>query len=241
VNVDSNWWQTFFTGVAVDMWVEALPPDYTREEASTIERALAAPPGSNLLDVPCGAGRLSLVLASRGFRLTGVDLSDEFLGRARGADPGNTVQWEHRDMRDLPWRDRFEGAFCVGNSFAYLDDSGNLDFLRAVASALKPSARFVLETPMVLESLLRSLKDRFWVKAGEVHLLVHNQYDAARGRLDIEYTFVRDGRVETRTGTHRAYTYRQLVDLIEAGGLALEAASPWTPDLQRVILTARRR
>ena len=143
-------------------------------------------------------------------------------------------------MRDLPWRDRFDGAFCVGNSFAYLDDSGNLDFLRAVASALKPSARFLLETPMVLESLLRSLKDRFWVKAGEVHLLVHNQYDAARGRLDIEYTFVRDGRVETRTGTHRAYTYRQLVELIEAAGLTIEAATPWTLDAQKLMLTLRR-
>src|SRR5206468_6258638 len=107
---------------------------------------------------------------------------------------------------------------------------------RAVASALKPSARFVLETPMVLESLLRSLKDRFWVKAGEVHLLVHNQYDAARGRLDIEYTFVPHGRVETRTGTHRAYPYRQLVELIEAAALPFEAASAWPLDAQKLML-----
>ena len=49
--------------------------------------------------------------------MTGVDLSAEFLGHARAADPGGRVVWEQRDMRDLPWRDRFDGAFCYGNSF----------------------------------------------------------------------------------------------------------------------------
>ena len=69
-------------------------------------------------------------------------------------------------MRDLPWPARFDGAFCLGNSFGYLDDEGNASFLRAVAAALKPGARFVLETPMVLENLLGHLKDRPVVESG---------------------------------------------------------------------------
>jgi hypothetical protein len=35
-------------------------------------------------------------------------------------------------MRDLPWSERFDGAFCAGNSFGYLDDEGNAAFLCAV-------------------------------------------------------------------------------------------------------------
>ena len=81
-------------------------------------------------------------------------------------------------MRDLPWRARFDGAFCVGNSFGYLDDERNVAFVRAVASALKPGARFVLETPMILENLLGHLQDRPWWKVGDTHLLVVNAYDA---------------------------------------------------------------
>ena len=38
---------------------------------------------------------------------------------------------------------RFDGAFCVGNSFGYLDDEGNAAFLRAVRAALKPGGRFI--------------------------------------------------------------------------------------------------
>src|SRR5207247_1169305 len=62
-----------------------------------------------------------------------------------------------------------------------LDDEGNVAFVRAVASALKPGARFVLETPMILENLLGHLQDRPWWKVGDTHLLVVNAYDATRG------------------------------------------------------------
>ena len=144
-------------------------------------------------------------------------------------------------MRDLPWRERFDGAFCLGNSFGYLDDEGNAAFLRAVAAALKPGARFVLETPMVLENLLGHLKDRPWWKVGDVHLLVANHYDHTRTRLEIEYTFVSNGRVEVRSGSHRAYSYRELVELIEASGFTVELAEPWAREAHTVSFVATRR
>ena len=37
---------------------------------------------------------------------------------------------------------------------------------------------------MVLENLLNDLQPRPWWKAADVYLLVENQYDPARGRLD---------------------------------------------------------
>jgi 2-polyprenyl-3-methyl-5-hydroxy-6-metoxy-1,4-benzoquinol methylase len=240
VNVQSDWWESFFEGVAVDMWLRALPPEHSEREAESLARMLAVPPGAELLDVPCGGGRLSLALAQRGHRMTGVDWSAEFLNHARSSDAAHGVAWERRDMRDLPWRARFDGAFCVGNSFGYLDDEGNAAFLRAVAAALKPGARFVLETPMILENLLGHLQDRPWWKVGDVYLLVVNQYDHTRERLDIEYTFVSNGRVEVRRGSHRAYSYRELVALIQAAGFTVELAEPWTRDAHSISFIATR-
>jgi SAM-dependent methyltransferase len=240
VDVQSNWWETFFEGVAVSMWLQALPADYTSREADSVARALAVPPGAELLDVPCGGGRLSLALAGRGYRLTGVDWSAEFLAHARSCGGSDRVAWEQRDMRDLPWRARFDGAFCVGNSFGYLDDEGNAAFLRAMREALKPGARLVLETPMVLENLLGHMQDHPWWKVGDVYMIIANQYDQERGRLDIEYTFVSNGRVEVRRGSHRAYTFRELFQLIESAGFRVELDQPWTRGAHTVTFIATR-
>jgi len=241
VDVQSNWWETFFHGVAVDMWLNAISPEHTSKEAAALTRSIGVRPGSELLDVPCGGGRVSLALAADGYRMTGVDLSSEFLAHARAADRDGRVGWEQRDMRDLPWRGRFDGAFCIGNSFGYLDDAGNEAFLRAVAQTLKPGARFVLETPMVLENLLPHLDARPWFRVGDIHLLVANAYDHCGGRLTIEYTFVRNGRIETRYGTHQAYTYRQLAALLDAAGFDVQTAEPWTRDARAVTFVGTRR
>jgi 2-polyprenyl-3-methyl-5-hydroxy-6-metoxy-1,4-benzoquinol methylase len=59
-----------------------------RREVRSIDRALASVPrGSHVLDLPCGAGRLLEILASRGYRVTCVDSSDHMIRMARR-------QWE---------------------------------------------------------------------------------------------------------------------------------------------------
>lgn len=238
MNVQTNWWESFFEGVAVDLWLQAIPPEQTQREADRIAGLLATSSGSEILDVPCGAGRLSIALADRGCRVTGVDLSSESIAHARSRDSQRRIEWEQRDMRDLPWRERFAGAFCVGNSFGYMDAEGNAAFLRAVRAALEPGARFVLETPMVVENLLHHLQPRPWWKVGGIYLLIENQYDATRSRLDIEYTFVSNGRVQVRRGSHQAYSCRELMALFTGSGFSVELADPWTRDAHTVTFIA---
>jgi SAM-dependent methyltransferase len=241
VYVQSNWYTEFFDGLAVDLWLNAVSPEYSRDEAARLRQRLDLPAGADILDVPCGAGRLAIELAAQDYRVTGVDLSPHMLAHARAADAAGRVTWDARDMRDLPWRDRFDGAFCLGNSFGYLDDEGNAQFLAAVARALKPGGRFVLETPMIVESLLPTLQERPWFKAGDVYLLVKNEYDAARGRLDIEYTFLSGGRIEVRHGSHRAYSYRELVELMDRAGFNVAPDPAWTAKQHTLTLVGTRR
>jgi SAM-dependent methyltransferase len=243
LNAPPDWWKHFFSGLAVSFWRAALPPEATKADVDFLWKHLGLSPGDRVLDVPCGAGRLTLPLAERGCAMTGIDISLEFLDAARevAAEKRLNVELVEADMRAVPTHGGFDAAFCFGNSFGYLDDDGNAEFLRAVAAALKPGARFVLETPMVLENLLGHLQERPWWQVGDLRLLVVNKYDHTRQRLDIEYTFVSNGRVDVRTGSHRAYSYRELLEILESAGFTVESDPAWTRDAKTVTFIATRK
>ena len=78
MTIPSNWYENFFHGLALDLWRKALPPEHTKAEADFLAQALQCNARSHLLDVPCGNGRLSFELARRGYRVTGVDIAEEF-------------------------------------------------------------------------------------------------------------------------------------------------------------------
>src|SRR5437867_2546182 len=83
--VPSNWYEDFFHGLSLDLWRKAISPKQTKSEADFLVKVVGCNEGSHLLDVPCGNGRLSLALARRGFRVTGVDISAEFVAEARAS------------------------------------------------------------------------------------------------------------------------------------------------------------
>jgi SAM-dependent methyltransferase len=216
--MQSNWQETFFRGVALDAWRRIITPEMTRTEVDFIERTLGVPAGAELLDVPCGNGRHAVELAGRGYKMTGLDLSEEFIAEARGSTP-LAVRWVRGDMRSLSWSTEFDGAYCFGNSFAYLNWEEARQFLAAVARGLKPGARFVVETGMAAESILPSLAQTRWFRLGDILMLSENRYYPAQGRLDIDYTFVRGGEVETRPTSSYTFTVGEICRMHREAGL----------------------
>src|SRR6516225_8972777 len=103
MNAPNEWWRTFFSGTSVQMWLQATAEEQTKQEADFIQKMLQDPPPARLLDVPCGGGRHALALAGRGYAMTGVDISSDFLNAARDGAARRSLQvaWEQRDMRHL--------------------------------------------------------------------------------------------------------------------------------------------
>ncbi len=67
-------------------------------------------------------------------------------------------------MRKLSLNQKFDGAFCMGNSFGYFDRSGTMEFFKALGNSLKPGAKFVLDSGMVAECFLVNGGEREWVQ-----------------------------------------------------------------------------
>lgn len=248
-HLQHQWFETFFQGPAVDFWTRAMTPAFTLADVDFLEKTFDVKSRARLLDVPCGNGRHSIELARRGYRVTGIDLSDEFLAAARAE---LDADWRKGDMRELELEpSTFDGAFCFGNSFGYLDHAGVESFLAALAGALKPAAKLVIETGVCAESILPALVQKRWHRLGDLLVLSENRYDPWESCMNIDYTFVRDSplgtKPETRPARSYVFTSAELRRMLEAAGFDTlsfhggTAGEPYQLGSPRLLIIAQRK
>jgi ubiquinone/menaquinone biosynthesis C-methylase UbiE len=240
MTIPSNWYENFFHGVPLDLWRKVISPEQTKAEADFLIKVLQCDAGSQLLDVPCGNGRLSFELASRGYHVTGMDISKEFIQEAMSrlsppADAGGTdrvarascawntgetpvPQFLLGNMRNIAGEAIYGGAYCFGNSFGFLAYSDMESFLGGAARALKPGARFVIETGMAAESALTKFETEASHQIEDILLTIKEQYLAEESCIDTEYVFERNGQSESRLAKHWIYTTAEIRRMLERAG-----------------------
>jgi SAM-dependent methyltransferase len=226
--VDPRWYAGFFDSEWLEMRGEVTPPERTQREVEFALEALALPAGARVLDVACGHGRHTLELARRGFRVTGVDLSEPSLALAReaAADEDLDVELVHADMREIPFREEFDAAVNLFTSFGYLESEQEDErALAAIARGLKPGGALLLET-INAAVLLRLYRTEAWSELDDGTLMLEQRsYDLLSGRNDVLWRFVQpDGsRTELRHSL-RLYTPAEIVGMLRHAGLEIERA-----------------
>lgn len=208
-------------------WFETLdesfwlnPDEVGEEEAAYMIRLLDLKPGQSVLDAPCGAGRVAVHLAKAGLRVTGIDIRESFIERAKSRFEQEGVQGTFRvlDLRGMDFPEEFDGAACWSGSFGYFTDEENLDVLRRFARALKPGGRLVVDQ-VNRERLLRHFEPVREVKG----VTVRNEWDADCERLNATYETGGEG---NRLSV-RLYTPGQMRRLFQLAGLEVESVRGW--------------
>jgi cystathionine gamma-synthase len=146
-----NNWQTFFDHHAPEYMGNVFTRNTIAEVDFLIE-VLQLSPGMAVLDMGCGAGRHSVELARRGFRMTGVDLSAGMLAEAQKAAQAANVQveWIQADATRFQSQKSFDAAICLcEGAFGLVNLEEDAEFhdsavLRNIAAALRPGAPFLL-------------------------------------------------------------------------------------------------
>ena len=248
------WFDTFFDALAHDVWDALVPDDASDLEADWLARSLRLDDDHprTLLDVPSGRGRHAIRIAARGHDVVAVDFATAAVEPLAATSPPR-VRVVHGDMRDLaaalPDPERFDGAWCMGNSFGYLDTEDTDRFLAGVARLLRPVAPFVIDVATAAEALLPHLEgdgtDRHEV--GDVSLTNSHRYDPPTSTLVTRMVLERGGERDERVVRHRVLTCREVVDALDRAGFDLDRidgdldGSPFTVGAPRCLVRAIRR
>jgi SAM-dependent methyltransferase len=220
---------------------ETFLAERTPEEVERIVELFELEPGAEILDCPCGHGRIANPLAERGFRVTGLDSTELFLERARkdATARGVEVEYVHGDMRELPWKDRFDGLLNWFTSFGYFSDEENQRVLRQFHDVLKPGGRLVLETQNVTRIMLNPRPIHvIGERDGDV-MIDRWEVDPESARFRTERLVVRDGRARKAHFTVRWFTVPELRQSLEEAGFENVHTPGLTPDSRLVIVAGR--
>lgn len=156
-------------------WYEELFQDYadkydsesytsgTLGEVDFIEKEAGYNKDFRILDIGCGTGRHSIELARRGYSVTGIDLSESQLNKAKtNAEKENLkIDFMIKDARDFNFNGSFDLALmiCEGAFPLMETDEMNYSILKNAFSSLKPGGRFIFTTLNGLFPLFHSVKE----------------------------------------------------------------------------------
>lgn len=242
------WWESFFDETYATIGLETSDEAKRDATVDTIISLLGVAPGARIFDQCCGIGRISVPLARRGFRVTGVDLGDRYAEVAKSRAPDG--DFHTGDAFTFVAPTPCDGAINWFTSFGYHDDDAvNVQMLRRAYESLKPGAKLALDyvnVPRVFGEYRPAMINRIAQPGGELLLLQEPSIDFVRGMMLGTWTFVRpDGTREVRHVENRAFMPHELVRLFrDAGftGVTLHGpdATPFDRTSRRLVVVGTR-
>lgn len=236
-----------------DLFMDNIP----YEEWTDYVKELLAEEGIHegiLLDLGCGTGSGTELLAKAGFDMIGVDNSEEMLEIAmeKRAESGLDILYLLQDMREFELYGTVKGVVSICDSMNYLLDDEELeDVFALVHNYLDNEGIFIFDmnTRYKYEKILAD--NTFAEDREESSFIWENFYDAEEeiNQYDLSL-FVReeDGRYRKYEETHlqRAYEQKRVEKLIKESGLELlhvyDAFTKKSPaeDSERIYFVCRR-
>jgi ubiquinone/menaquinone biosynthesis C-methylase UbiE len=203
-------------------YAESIDDEHSDADTAEILSVLDMPPGSRILDAPCGHGRIARRLAAAGMEVTGVDVTPAYLRHARAdlAMPPNAVTYVQGDVRVLPVDGPFDAVVCWLNSFGYYDDDDCHRVLAEFHRVLRSGGKVAIDT-MHHDGGVRHFTpapDAVVVRRGDDSMMEQSTWDPVTGRMVIERTVYRDGQVRHASYFVRLPTPPEWVVWLQAAG-----------------------
>lgn len=191
-----------------------------------------------VLELGCGTGSLTELLAARGFDMIGVDVSDEMLGAAceKRAQSGHDILYLNQDMRSFELYGTVRAVVSVCDSINYLlEDEDLVACFRLVNNYLDPGGIFIFDfntrykyETVIGDSVIAENRE-------DCSFIWENEYDSKRDINEYDLTVFVRNKEEADSGRElftrfwevhyqRGYTLEQMQQFIALSGLGFVRA-----------------
>lgn len=186
-----------------DKFMTEIPYERWADSVARVLQERGIPDG-NLLELGCGTGSFTRLMAQRGYAVTGVDASPDMLLQARRklARSGLKVRLLLQDMRALEVDPVYRAAVSVCDSVNYLRDLFDLESaFEGAAGALESGGIFIFD--LKTESFYKRLGSSVYTdETDRGRYIWENDYDAESRDNRYDMTFY----LKSLFGMYRRYT-----------------------------------
>ena len=205
-----------------------------------------------VLDLGCGTGTLTELLAQKGYDMIGVDLSYEMLVRAmeKREQSGLPILYLQQDMREFELYGTVKAVVSVCDSLNYLlDEEDVIETFKLVNNYLDPKGLFIFDFNTVHKYRDVIGDTTIAENREDCSFIWENYYHDEDNVNEYEVTFfIKEGEFFRRfveTHYQRGYTTEQMRGFLEQSGMDfvfMKDADTWddvTQDSERVCIVAR--
>lgn len=217
---DTEWWEAGF--------FEAFRPAFgmitameTNAQVRYLIKKLNLKQGSTFLDCPCGIGRVSIPLAKQGIRVTGIDITKQYITELdkKAKRAKLKINTSVGDMRRINYNSAFDSGGNLWTSFGFFEKrSDDILAIKKMFKALKPGGKFVLHV-INRDWIIKNYSSNGWMEFGRVKTLEKRKFDYSTSINHGRWIYIKDG-VEQATYDIflRMYSYHELRAMFESVG-----------------------
>jgi SAM-dependent methyltransferase len=226
----------------------------------TVFKELSVPQGGLVLDLACGIGRHSVVLAEEGYRVVGVDFSPTYIERAgelakeRGVSGGCDLRVG--DMRRIgevigDLSGKLDAVISMYTSMGYYDEETDRDVLSQLHGLSAEGCVLVIDgAPR--DRMLRNWRAQYVNQLREDLVLIQeSRFDLETSRIENVWKYYTpEGsdlkHYKTVETSHRVYSLHELKAIVEGAGWKYHTCygsfdlEPFTLDSRRIVLVAQK-
>lgn len=184
-----------------------------------------------VLDLGCGTGSMTNLMASKGYEMIGVDLSEDMLSVAKqkAKDENLEVMYLNQDMTELDLYGTIDAVISVGDSLNYVTEKEDLlEAFKKVNLFLNPGGLFIFDMNTIYKFEV-ALGNKTYAENHEDYAYIwENYYYEEESMNEYEVTiFIKndEGLFEKSTEVHheRGYDIETVKALLLQAGFKIEA------------------